>query len=67
MYFTIGQRAPLPNVPPLQRGVYKYHYIFRGKGWNARRERGEGGGLPAVNLHLQKLWISSGNFLPLSP
>ena len=27
MYFTIGQRAPLPNVTPLQRGVY-----------NARRE-----------------------------
>ena len=64
MYFTIGQRAPLPNVTPLQRGVYKYHHIFRGKGWNARRE---GGGWPAVNLHLQKLWISSGNFQPLSP
>ena len=31
--------------------------------------RGGGGGRvwPAVNLHLQKLWISSGNFQPLSP
>ena len=32
MYFTIGQRAPLPNVTTLQRGVYKYYHIFRGKG-----------------------------------
>ena len=50
MYFTIGQRAPLPNVTPLQRGVYKYHYIFRGKGWNARRERGGGGGVTCSEL-----------------
>ena len=47
MYFTIGQRAPLPNVTPLQRGVYKYHHIFRGKGWNARRE---GGGVACSEL-----------------
>ena len=47
MYFTIGQRAPLPNVTPLQRGVYKYHHIFRGKGWNARSE---GGGVACSEL-----------------
>ena len=58
MYFTIGQRAPLPNVTPLQRGVYKYHHIFRGKGWNARREGGGGGACSelASSETVDQLW-----------
>ena len=44
MYFTIGQRAPLPNVTPLQRGVYLSITIFseekdgmpEGRGGNLR-------------------------------